>query len=143
MPKRDKWGYKSIGDLPVTPFHTAEEAWFWFIEANAAQMNGARMAANTGIYRPCEPADIFTALNRLYRQRIIVWEQILILKHFGERRMAPDRHHHKEARAADMWSKALGHLENTLVSKSIVLRPKGHSHWIRDMAVYENTDARP
>ena len=38
------------------PFPSAEEAWFWFIQAQEAKAAGARVRAGLGLTeRPCEP----------------------------------------------------------------------------------------
>jgi hypothetical protein len=40
-----------------------EEAWFWFIAAQQARVDGARFASGAGmIPRPCEPVDILNIL---------------------------------------------------------------------------------
>jgi hypothetical protein len=120
----------------ATPFKSAEEAWFWFIQAQTARREGARISAGQGLYaRPCEPVDIITALERLYRARQLTMDHIMILRHYGQRLMAPDNRRPKEMRAHGLWREALSKLEDVLVSKKIVVRP----HWIK---LVSNNDAR-
>ncbi len=41
------------------PFISVEEAWFWYIAAMQARLDGARIVAGLGReIRPCEPVDI-------------------------------------------------------------------------------------
>lgn len=45
------------------PFTDVEEAWFWFIQAQQAKNEGARIAAGQSVTpRPCEPSDILLIL---------------------------------------------------------------------------------
>ena len=108
----------------VVPFVDAEEAWFWFLQAQAARYDGAKVTAQKGIYpRPCEPIDIFKVVDRLYRNRCITIEHLRVLKHYGQRLMAPDAQRPREIRAHTLWSEALDKLEDVLVMKGIVQRP--------------------
>ena len=103
------------------PFDSAEEAWFWFIDAQSARNDGARFTAGLGLYpRPCEPTDILKVLNRLYRGRMILMDHLLVLRHYGRRKLPPDDRRPKEARAAKLWAEALAKLEEALESKGIV-----------------------
>ena len=117
------------------PFKSAEEAWFWFIQAQTARNEGAKIVAGAGLYqRPCEPVDIITALERLYRARRVTIDHIMILRHYGQRLMSPDPRRAKEIRAHGLWKEALSKLEEVLIAKRIVVRP----HWIK---LVSNNDA--
>lgn len=107
--------------MAAIPFASAEEAWFWFIQAQQARADGARFTAGAGLYtRPCEPLDILKILDRLYRKRELLMDHLLVLRHYGRRMMPPDRHRIKERRAHSLWVEALGRIEMVLVSKGIV-----------------------
>lgn len=129
------------------PFDRAEEAWFWFMTAQMAKNEGARIAAGQGaVVRPCEPADILQALNRLYRQRRLSMDHIRILKYYGERFMPPDPRRNKEIRAAILWQQAMEKLEELLESKGIVRKaawfnPKAAANWVQDAMIYERMEA--
>ena len=129
------------------PFASAEEAWFWFMVAQAAKNDGARITAGQGaVTRPCEPSDIFQALNRLYRQRRLRMDHIRVLKHYGERHMAPDPRRPKELRAYLIWNEALARLEAVLEAKGIVRKaawfnPQAAANWIHDVMIYEQMEA--
>jgi hypothetical protein len=63
------------------PFTTAEEAWFWTMQALIARREGARIVAGAGLTaRPCEPDDVVKCLDRLYRQRRIDLQHARILR---------------------------------------------------------------
>lgn len=118
------------------PFKSAEEAWFWFIQAQTARNEGARIVAGAGLApRPCEPVDIIKVLERLYRKRNITMDHVMVLRHYGQRLMSPDPRRPKEVRAYSLWREALNKLEDVLVLKRIVVRP----HWIK---LVSNNDAR-
>lgn len=118
------------------PFKNAEEAWFWFIQAQTARNEGAKIVAGAGIApRPCEPVDIITALERLYRNRRVSMEQVMVLRNFGRQLLSPDPRHSKEKHAHFLWRDALDKLEEILIQKRIVVKP----HWIK---LVSNNDAR-
>jgi len=106
-----------------TPFESAEEAWFWFIAAQEAKNSGARFVAGAGLHnRPCEPVDILKCIDRLYRNRRLKRDHIMVLKHYGVRHMAPDYARAKERRSYHLWCEALEILEELMMSKGIVKR---------------------
>jgi len=120
------------GDVETTPFDSVEEAWFWFIQAQAARADGARFSRGIGLIpRPCEPLDILKVLDRLHRHRRLLMEHLLVLRHYGRRLMAPDRRRPKEYRAFHIWREALARLEPALARKGIVRCPQ---HFIMEAA---------
>lgn len=105
----------------TTPFDSAEEAWFWFMLAQQARNDGARITAGAGLVkRACEPIDILKILDRFYRNRILHREHLLVLRHYGRRQIAPDATYAKEARAASLWDEAMDHLADVLISKNLM-----------------------
>ena len=59
--KEDKNGNKPTkrgkGEQVLFPFHDTEEAWFWFVLAQQARVEGARYTAGLSLTpRPCEPS---------------------------------------------------------------------------------------
>lgn len=105
----------------ITPFDTVEEAWFWFIAANKATQDGARIRANEGLYkRPCEPSDIFKICERLRRHRRLDMHHFRVLKHYGVRMIAPDETRAREVIAARLWREAMNILGDVFESKGIV-----------------------
>lgn len=124
MASREPYSPKPQAEIETIPFTSAEEAWFWFIQAQQAREDGARFTVGAGLFpRPCEPLDILKVLDRLYRKRQLLWDHILVLRHYGRRMMPPDRHRLKERRAHQLWIEALGELEMVLVGKGIVALP--------------------
>lgn len=103
------------------PFHSAQEAWFWFVQAEKARHDGARFVSGMSVYpRPCEPSDIYRVVDRLYRNRRLHRDHLKVMRHYGIRMLAPDPHRMKEMRAARLWSEAMDRIEDVLVSKGIV-----------------------
>ena len=97
---KDKYIPKPTPDRDVQAFDSAEEAWFWFIQAQQARNDGARFTAGNGLIpRPCEPIDILRVLDRLYRHRRLTMEHLLVMRHYGRRQMPPDPRRIKEGRA--------------------------------------------
>lgn len=115
---------KPQNSAPATPFTSAEEVWFWFIAAQEARNDGARFSAGAGLLsRPCEPIDILKILDRLYRNRRLLRDHLLVLRHYGRRYMAPDARRIKEVRAASLWNEAMERIESVLEDKGIVRKP--------------------
>jgi hypothetical protein len=138
MPK-EPYVPRTTEDIEVTPFDSAEEAWFWFIMAQKAREDGARFAKGIGLLnRPCEPIDILKCIDRLYRNRRLQMDHILVLRHYGVRQLAPDPRRVKEARASKLWEEAMERLGDALVAKGIMrgLRT-GENHWLFDARIYE------
>ncbi len=119
---RDRFVPRRHDDDPApTPFVSAEEAWFWFMQNHAARCAGARIRAGEGLVaRPCEPVDVLRALDRLYRQRRLLRDHLAVLAHYGRRLMAPDPRRRREQRACSLWDEALARLEPVLRRKGIV-----------------------
>ncbi|MGB1547864.1 MAG: hypothetical protein ACPHIA_04965 [Alphaproteobacteria bacterium] len=118
---RERYAPKPYLPLAGVPFATAEEAWFWFVQCFLARRAGARIAAGRGeTLRPCDPDDVLSAVNRLYRQRQLRREHLLVLSEYGERLLPPDASRERERVAAQLWEEALQRLSCVLRSKGIV-----------------------
>lgn len=125
MSSMDKYAMRAE-TADAVPFSTVVEAWFWFIHAQAARNDGARYALGVGmISRPCEPVDILKILNRLHRQRRLLMDHFLVLRHYGLRLMPPDPSRVKEMRAHKLWTEAMACLEDIFIRKGIVQAPPG------------------
>ena len=124
----------------TVPFHNEAEAWFWFIAAQEARTDGARFVAGQSLYpRPCEPLDILKVLDRLYRQRRLLRDHLLVLRHYGRRHLAPDDRRVKEARAFQLWHEALERIGVVLEKKGIIEPgPSASRDWMQDAMLYEN-----
>jgi hypothetical protein len=105
----------------TTPFHGAEEAWFWTMAALTARREGARFSANKGrVTRPCEPDDVIRCLDALYRRRRIDLTHARILRVWGERQTAPNPAYATERGDWQVWREAIDRLEWPLRIKGIV-----------------------
>lgn len=112
---------KTSNDRDYVLFSDAVEAWFWFIQAQEAKNEGARFTAGQSLNpRPCEPTDILKILDTLYRNRRLMRDHLLVLRHYGRRQLAPDARRVKEARAHSLWAEAMERIEPVLIRKGIV-----------------------
>lgn len=124
----DKQKYKGmvVREAQSVPFENVEEAWFWFIMAQQARNDGARISTGAGAFvRPCEPIDILKILDTLYRQRRLQREHFLVLRYYGLRNMPPDARRPKEARSAMLWQEAMERIEPVMITKGIVRKIEG------------------
>lgn len=141
MPKQyDYYVRRAAGDEQLfEKFSSAEEAWFWFITAQKARAEGARFTMGAGtVVRPCEPLDILKVVDQLRRNRKILMDHVLVLRHYGRRMCPPDRRRQKEIRAARLWNEAMDAMEKIMMEKGIVTeRPPRHSNWFDDVTIYE------
>ncbi len=125
MAKEPRHTPKRQNDAEPTLFDSAEEAWFWFIQAQQARLDGAQAVRGAGLVtRPCEPVDILQVLDRLYRSRSLTMDHLLVLRHYGRRMLPPDPRRGKEIRAYRLWMEAMARLTKSLEEKGIV-RPNG------------------
>lgn len=144
MPAKDRYTSKHQPEIDTIPFESAEEAWFWFLDAQDARNDGARFVSGAGLVpRPCEPMDILKVLDRLHRQRRLVMDHLLVLRHYGKRKMPPDPRRMKEVRAHNLWKEALERIEPVLVRKGIVrsknpLMERPNKFWAHGAVVYES-----
>ncbi|WP_366658056.1 hypothetical protein [Fodinicurvata sp. EGI_FJ10296] len=112
---------KPQDEYATVPFSSAEEVWFWFIRAHEASAAGARARAGMALYpRPCEPVDVARVVDRLYRQRRLLRDHLLVLAHYGRRLMAPNPDYRQEIKASSLWREAFDRIEPALRSKGIV-----------------------
>ena len=127
--------HQSSGES-AQPFDSVEQAWFWFIQAQQARVDGARFMAGTGLVpRPCEPIDILQALDGLYRGRKVNMDHLLVMRHYGRRMLPPDPRRAKEIRAYRLWTEGLSALSEVLEEKKII-RPQGmFPAWLHDRNV--------
>lgn len=139
-----KYPPKTQVDTSTVPFESAVEAWFWFILAQQARNEGARYTAGMSLTpRPCEPSDILKVLDRLYRNRRLLRDHLLVLRHYGRRQMAPDPRRIKEVQAHTLWKEALERIEPALVRKGIVrakklTTPHPNKFWVHGAVVHSN-----
>lgn len=133
-------------DKNTVPFESAEEAFFWFIAAQQAMNDGARVAAGKSLCpRPCEPTDIYNVLSRLHRNRRLHMSHFRVLRHYGVRGMAPDPSRIKEMQAHKLWAEAMYCMEPILIRKRIVM-PQcenfGHVNWAREAMLFQSMRAQ-
>jgi hypothetical protein len=121
MASREKYTPRRNNFTETYPFETAQEAWFWFIAAMEAKVDGARFSAGAGLLpRPCEPIDILKVVDGLYRNRRLLRAHLLVLRFYGRRRLPPDEHRITERRAFGLWTEALERIGEILESKKII-----------------------
>ncbi|CAO3417648.1 hypothetical protein [Azospirillum endophyticum] len=102
------------------PFTTAEEAWFWAVQAHDAKAAGARVVAGCGrVARPCEPQDVLRVVDRLYRMRKLTRDHLHVLVHYGRRQSAPEPDRFREQRAHSLWLEAFDLIAPALRDKGI------------------------
>ncbi len=130
-----KGAFTMTGRTTAVLFDSVEEAWFWFIAAQKAKNEGARIVAGQALSeRPCEPIDILKILDSLYRQRRLTRDHLLVLRHYGVRMMPPDQYRVKEKRAYYLWVEALECMEPIMERKGIVHK----DNWFRQ---FHNAEA--
>ena len=118
---RERFTPRPVTAADGEPFGSPEEAWFWSVQAHDARAAGARVTAGRGLVaRPCEPADVLRVVDRLYRQRRLLRDHLMVLVHYGRRLMAPDPRRRLEMRASSLWAEAFAALAPALRTKGIV-----------------------
>lgn len=136
MPRDFHYTPKPTDDAETTMFDSVEQAWFWFIQAQQARIDGAQLTQGLGLLaRPCQPLDILQALDRLYRQRALTMDHLMVLRHYGRRMLPPDPRRPKEIKSWRLWAEALAVLSPVLEKKGII-KPCGmFAPWMIDRNV--------
>lgn len=105
----------------VVPFFDAAEAWFWFMRASRARIDGARLSGDVSPdARPCEPDDIYRIAMGLRRARVIGDAHLRVLAEYGWREAPPDPRVREQEAAVRLWDEALDRLTTPLTARGIV-----------------------
>lgn len=112
---------RPLSERRAQPFDSAEEAWLWFARCQLARIEGVRFTADCGdVARPCDPDDIYRAVDRLVRRGRLAPEHVKVLGGFGCRLSPPDPWAGDAMADFVLWGEALGRLEQELRQKGIV-----------------------
>ncbi|MBI4968526.1 MAG: hypothetical protein HZC25_10455 [Rhodospirillales bacterium] len=118
----ERYAPRPIPLVEAVPFASAEEAWLWYCQCQIARNDGARIESQMGDYpRPCTPDDIYRAVDRLYRFRLIDRPHLIILADYGSRLAVPSPAQADQVKASILWDEALDRLTTLLRAKGIVL----------------------
>jgi hypothetical protein len=136
MSRETRYTPKPVDNAETVLFETVEQAWFWFIQAQQARIEGVRLTSHVGLIpRPCQPVDILQVLDRLYRAKEISMDHLLVLRHYGRRMLPPDPRRPKEIRAWRLWNEGLCRLAPVLEKKKIIKPVPPFAAWLRDSNV--------
>jgi len=121
MSKRPRFAFSPIAVKTAAPFHSGEEAWFWFVRCQVIRHQGARLTgATSALTRPCEPDDIYRAVIRLHHQSILSAAHLRTLSQYGLAERSPDTRCPDEADASRLWDEAMRQIEDRLRAKGII-----------------------
>ena len=110
-----------IPDIASEPFVDAEEALFWFVRAQQARDDGARIQRGLAeIIRPCDPDDIYRAIKELAMRQLIRPRHLEVLQVYGALMRAPDKRCEEEVQDFTFWDEALDRLTTILRQKEII-----------------------
>ena len=114
---------RSLGEPQVQPFESAEAAWLWYCQCQIARLEGARFRSNesVGAPRPCDPDDVFTIVDRLYKSYTLERRHLAVLGDYGLRLVPPLDGNPAERAAARCWEQAMTLMTPVMKAKGIVL----------------------
>lgn len=116
-----KFAPRPLSERQARPFDCAEEAWLWFSRCQLARIEGVRFVADSGVVaRPCDPDDIYRAVDRLVRGQVLAAAHVSVLGRFGCRLAAPDLGVGDAPSDVRLWQEALVRLEGELRQRGIV-----------------------
>lgn len=120
--RRLKYIQRPLSPQQGEPFANAEEAWLWYARCQISRLDGVRFTADAGeVPRPCDPDDIYRAVDGLYRTKVLDRGHIGVLGRFGRRLVPPDPWGGDTPAEAALWDEALDRLTTILRGKGIVL----------------------
>ncbi len=116
---------KPLSERPITPFASAEQAWFWFVRCQTARIWCARGVADAGgVVRPCDPDDVYNAVMRLKQGGALTDRHLQVIEYYGLVERLPDPRDLREQPKHDLWCATMAALEPELIARDIVeLRP--------------------
>lgn len=113
---------KSDGEIPVSAFDSAEEAWFWYVRCQQVRQEGARLGDGGGNFsRPCDPDDVYCAAISLSKRGLLSRAHLTTLGTFGLQGRPPDARCRDEAMASRLWDEALDRIGTVLRAKGIIV----------------------
>lgn len=105
--------------MKTKPFHSAESAFFWFIRSRESMRPASH---NKSVEcRPCEPADILRAIERLLRDQTLNRQHYEVLNEYGNKGCPPREDFNEEISAYRLWTEAMHRLEVALRERGIVV----------------------
>lgn len=118
---RPRFVPRRLGDAGGIPFDRTEDAWRWAHAGRIAQLDGARFTAGLAdTPRPCEPADVLRAVQRLHSAGRLGPEHLSELVRCGRDDRARPPGPEQQRRRARLWDEAMDRLTAPLVAKGIV-----------------------
>ncbi len=123
MSKADKARFapRLQSEAPEQLFASAEAAWFWYMRAQRARLEGARLSGAAATFqRPCCSDDIYRWVMGLYRHRRLTTNELRVLAVYGWRETPPDGRLSGEADDAKTWDRALDTLGSALVARGVM-----------------------
>lgn len=114
---------KALAEPRAQPFETAQAAWLWYCQCQLARIEGARFQSDRAAFgpKPCDPDDIFTVVDRLYKSRALERRHLVVLGDYGLRLTPPQDSNPAERAAARCWGQAMGAMTPVLRAKGIVI----------------------
>lgn len=120
MPVKSDACPRAILDGTTAPFHSGEEAWFWFMRTEKARADGGRATGMTSATRPCDPDDIYRCVSRLYRERALYPRHLEVLGEYGFLDRVPFPDLDREIIDWMIWTDAMDVIEPSLKTRGIV-----------------------
>lgn len=114
------WQKEAACSRPLSLFESSEEAWFWFVRTEKARADGVRPRLGMDAMRPCEPADIYRCVSKLYREGTLYPLHLEVLGEYGYLDRIPSADDQDEVVDWILWQDAMDHLEPYLRRQGIV-----------------------
>ncbi len=119
MPRK-RFAHRGLRERTESPFHSSEEAWFWYTRCQRARLDGARFDGSSGVDRPCDPDDVYRVMKTLIRADRLNVKHLRVLLDYGFMNRPPDPRVQVEEPAARMWEYAMDQLKVPLCEKGII-----------------------
>ncbi len=119
--RKENPGSYGDADENIALFHSAEEAWFWYVRCQKLRWEGANIErASGGMQRPCEPDDMFRWLCDCYNARRVGARHLEVLGTYGIYERPPNPHHRSEILDDLFWRVGMAEFEDYLKTRGVV-----------------------
>lgn len=100
-------------------FKNAEEAWFWFVK-DISRTDTSLNPESSLERRAITSQEFLSILNRLYKNRVITYDHLLVMRCYGRLGIPPNPSILKQERAHKLWQEGIKRVHDALYTRGLL-----------------------